>query len=596
MYSNNEVELLEDIIRKKEIRTFFQPIIDIKSTSIIGDEALSRGPAGHPMEMPDRMFESARNNNKLWDLEQLCRTLAIERANEQCINSYLFLNVDPRIINDKKFKEGFTYQIIKQFNLDPYKIIFEITEKTAIEDYRAFKETLDHYVNQGYKIAIDDTGAGYSGIRLMTETKPQFIKLDMGLIRNIDKDSFKQALCKNLLSLSKITNMKLIAEGVETIDELTTLINIGVDYVQGYYLGRPAENLKDISENVKEQIKNILEKKEKTFFYVSNSFPIGHIARLDKPLSFNLRGKDVREIFDGTKIQGVAIVKENKPVGLIMKNEFDSMLAKPYGNEIYLSRSVDLLMDKNPLIVDYNMSVSEVSQMAMSRVEEKLYDYIIILKDNEYYGVVTVKRLLENKTELEINYAMHSNPLTGLPGNLIIEQRFNQIIEENSSSFIIYLDLNNFKAYNDIYGFENGDRIIKLTSQIIRESICSNFNCEAFIGHIGGDDFIILGSSDIEKIEELCKNIISRFDKSIKGFYDIEDSSKEYIMSYDREGNYKKFNLLSISIAVVMGEGKKFKTIYSAAKYASKIKKECKKIQKSNYIITEYNEEEFNFN
>ncbi|MCX7904963.1 MAG: EAL domain-containing protein, partial [Caloramator sp.] len=189
-------------------------------------------------------------------------------------------------------------------------------------------------VNQGYKIAIDDTGAGYSGFRLITETKPHFIKLDMGLIRDIDKDSFKQALCKNLVSLSKITNMKLIAEGVETIDELSFLIEIGVEYVQGYFLKKPSEVPEDIDEDIKQKIKWLCNEKSKKLLVNARTCPIGKIVRFDIPIDKNTKCKEVRNYFNKTNVQGVVVVDNDYPVGLVMKSYFNFMLAKPYGNEI----------------------------------------------------------------------------------------------------------------------------------------------------------------------------------------------------------------------------------------------------------------------
>lgn len=577
-------ELIQ-ILRDKSIRTVFQPIVDIKNAKILGYEALSRGPKGSILEMPDQMFEAARNYDMVWDLELLCRSLAIKRACLMQLDKNLFLNVDPLIIRDPKFKEGITSEIIKANQLDPSDIIFEITEKTAVEDYRAFKEALNHYIKQGYKIAIDDTGAGYSGMLLITETKPQFIKLDMELVRDIDKDSFKQAMCKNLIGLSNITNMKLIAEGVENINELRTLVSLGVEYVQGYYLGRPSEQLHDISDEIKGYIIDLNTEKNKLIFYTSMTFPVGRITRIDDPIPLTTNGSDVKSFFEKKRVQGVTVVKDSKPVGLIMKNSFNEMLATPYGNAVYLNRSVELLINKNPLVVDYNVPITNVSKLAMSRLEDNLYDYIVITKEDKYYGIVTVKRLLESTTELELNYARHLNPLTGLPGNIAIEDKLNQAISNDKAVAVFYLDLDNFKAYNDIYGFENGDKILKLTADIITDCTYKHFGIQSFISHIGGDDFIIIVENDNYRVDRLCNDIITVFDKSIRGFYNLEHLNEGFIVSHDRYGNVRRFNIMSLSIAVLSGHGHNLKTTYHAGKLAADLKNECKKESISNYII-----------
>ncbi|CDF58943.1 GGDEF domain-containing protein [Thermobrachium celere] len=578
----DELRELQRIISERNIRTFFQPIVNVKSVKVLGYEALSRGPEGSILERPDKLFDVAKKYGLLWELEYLCRTLAIERAKENNISEYLFLNVDPQIIKDPKFKEGFTNEFLRTNNLSPDNIIFEITEKTAIEDYKSFREVLEHYKKQGYKIAIDDTGEGYSGFRLITETKPQFIKLDMALIRNIDKDSFKQALCKNLLSLSRITNMKLIAEGVETIDELSFLIEAGVELVQGYLIARPSQSINDIDEKIKDQIIFLINEKTKKLTYNAKTCPIGKIVRFDIPVKEDTKGKDIKEHFNKYSVQGVVVVRDDYPIGLVMKSELTFALAKPYGNEIYLNRPVSIIMNKSPLVVDYNLPISEVAQLAMSRKEENLYDYVVVTKENKYYGIVTVKKLLEYAMELELNYARHLNPLTGLPGNLIIEEKINELIKSGTSTSILYIDLDNFKPFNDLYGFENGDRVIRMLSDILLQVTKDYEDC--FVGHIGGDDFIVILNIN-SNIEGLCRSIIREFDRRIRSFYTIKDLNNGYVISTNREGKEVIFPLVSVSIACMIRSLEGFNSAKEVGEYLSVIKKQCKLTKGSCFII-----------
>ncbi|MCX7904777.1 MAG: GGDEF domain-containing protein, partial [Caloramator sp.] len=474
-------------------------------------------------------------------------------------------------------KNGFTRDYLKNYNIDSNMIIFEITERTAIDDYKSFREVLDHYVKQGYKIAIDDTGAGYSGIKLITETKPQFLKLDMDLIRDIDKDSFKQAVCRNFANLCKLTNMKLIAEGVETKDELITLINLGIEYVQGYLISRPSETIRDIPLEIKEFIRKQITEKNKNIFYTSKTFPIGKIARFDEPITKDMKCHKVKEMFNNSLCHGLVVVQNNIPIGLVMKNRINTLLSSIYGNALYLNKSVEHIMDRNPLIVDYNVPIAEVTHLAMSRHEDKLYDYVIVKKDEEYYGIVSIRRLLECTMDLELNYARHTNPLTGLPGNILIENTLSDVISKGKKVSILYFDINNFKAYNDTYGFENGDRIIKLTSNIIMNFLSLYLKDNYFLGHIGGDDYIaIIEEDDHEFIKKICMAIAEEFDEQIKGFYTLEDINKGYVISQNRQGELQKFNLISLCIAGLICDSKELKTPHMAANILSKIKIECK--------------------
>lgn len=246
---------IASIIEYEQVRTFFQPIISLRDASIIGYEALSRGPSGSRLEQPGMLFGVAAESNRLWELEYLCRLKAIERSREISKTKKIFINVDPKVILDERYKIGFTKEFLAKNEIDPTNIIFEITERTCVEDYKGFLKVINNYTAQGYEIAIDDTGAGYSGLRMLAEIQPQYIKIDMELVRDIDKKRINQALIKALRDFADSTGMNVIAEGIETVDELNTLIGLDVEYGQGYLFQRPAEVLMELDESIQQIIR-----------------------------------------------------------------------------------------------------------------------------------------------------------------------------------------------------------------------------------------------------------------------------------------------------------------------------------------------------
>ncbi|MDD3224539.1 MAG: GGDEF domain-containing protein [Clostridium sp.] len=585
----NEVKGLNSIIKNKDISTVYQPIVSLLDGNIIGYEALSRGPINSPLQSPEKLFKAARNYNKTWELEQLCRIKAIEKAANIEKNKYLFINVDPHIFKDEKFRKGFTKEFLTENNMSPDCIIFEITEKTCIEDYKGFKQAINNYVNQGYKIAIDDTGSGYSGLKMLNETKPHFIKIDIDLIRGINDDPFKQSLIECFVKLSEATNMKLIAEGIETEEELETLINLGVYAGQGFFLGRPAGTFLDIPNSVKSLIKQF-NKLNNNVSYNYQYNNIGEIVSQDKSFTPKTHCKEIRNYFDSNNITGACIVNNNGiPVGLIMKHYLDSALATQYGVAVFTKRPISLVMDNSPLIVDYYTPVTEVSKMAMARKAENMYDYVIITNNSKYFGIVSIKSLLNYTTTLEYNYAKQLNPLTELPGNVVIQSNIKNVIETNNTCCILYFDLDNFKIYNDTYGFENGDRVLKYTAQLIHSEIKSRFPYNGFIGHVGGDDFVGIIENSIEKCEKLCKDIIKKFDIEILNFFNEKDKHNKYIEATDRRGNRDVFSITSLSIAGVYGNLNNFLDPKEVGLFTAKIKKEVKSINGSCYLIKTVN-------
>ncbi|MTI70643.1 MAG: GGDEF domain-containing protein [Firmicutes bacterium] len=575
-----------NILQNENITTLFQPIVNLTNGEVIGYESLSRGPKDSKLKSPLELLKIANKLNKLWDLELLFRKKAIEKAKSINKNKLLFINVDPNIIKDSNFKKGFTKGFLKKNNISPESIIFEITERTAIHDYESFTKILDNYINQGYKIALDDAGAGYSGLKTISETKPHYIKLDMDLIRNIDKDIFKQALIKAFVDLSISTDTLLIAEGIETKEELQTIIRLGVYAGQGYFLQRPAGTFLEISEKKKAIIKSYNRLKSNILNYNEEYHYIGNVIESSETFPSNTNCKEIKNFFDNNLSEGVCIVENEYPVGLIMKHNLFSAMAKQYGYAVYSKRPISLLMDKSPLIVDYYTPIKKVAENALTRPHKKTYDNIIVTKGSKYYGLVSIKKLLQYTTAVEKNYARELNPLTSLPGNVIINRVLKDAVTYSESACLFYLDLDNFKIYNDIYGFENGDKIIKLTAKIIKENVKSICPFNSFVGHVGGDDFVCLIDSPYEDCKKLSENIINEFDEKILDFFNERDKNNKYLKSKDRFGCEIIFNLTSISIAGLYGNIKKFKTEDSLAKHMSKLKKEAKKRQKSSYYIT----------
>ncbi|MFA5657702.1 MAG: EAL domain-containing protein, partial [Oscillospiraceae bacterium] len=236
---------IDRIISGEYIYPVFQPIVSLKDGSILGYEALSRvcPESGDACVQIDMLFNLAITCNKLWELETLCRKKTLEAA-AQIGDLKLFLNVNPNIIHDEVFKKGFTYEYLNKYGINAQNVIFEITERTAVNDLKTFKDAIGHYKGQGYQVAIDDMGAGYSGYNMIIETNPQYLKIDMNIVRNIDKDDIKRYLIKSLVQFSGNAGIKLIAEGIETSDELCTLIKLGVEYGQGFYLDVPSKELR----------------------------------------------------------------------------------------------------------------------------------------------------------------------------------------------------------------------------------------------------------------------------------------------------------------------------------------------------------------
>jgi diguanylate cyclase (GGDEF)-like protein len=572
------------VIRDKDIVTHFQPIVDLRNADILGYEALSRGPENTDLRSPASLIERAEAENCLWELEVLFREKALATAKTLELKTLLFLNVDPNIVNDPAFISGFTKQYIKEHGLLPEMIVFEITERSAIDDFRNFRLAMRHYQEQGYKTAIDDTGAGYSNLSVISKIKPHFIKIDMDLIRGIDKNSFKQAIVKSFVWLANLTNMTLIAEGIETMPEARTLISLGVHAGQGYLLGRPSPGLIELQPQVRQEILEF--NKASSVLHAYASKHIGEICEPVDAFDAGAHCMDIRHFFSRSGAEGTCIVENGHIAGLIMRNKLDAAMSAQYGYSLYANRPIGALTDPSCLIVDYYTPISSVSEMAMSRPHAKIYDNIIVTRNMKYAGIVSIIDLLKHSSDIEKSFALELNPLTGLPGNMQINNVLYNAIAKGEECCVLYMDLDNFKIYNDAYGFRQGDAIIKMTKEIICRNLKDRYTFSSFVGHIGGDDFLAVVNCGPEDCEQLCASIIREFGEEVRGHIDENDVTNGCI--YGRARGSKElspFPLTSMSIAVLSGAMSGFETPDSISYQLSRIKSVIKSQGGGRYLI-----------
>lgn len=228
------------IIREERVHAVYQPIVSLRDASVLGYEALARGPADSRFASPLALFDMAARHLLLFRLEALCRKRAIEGARAFLHGQKLFLNVDPRVIQDPDFRAGTTRVLLEQAGLTPEDVVLELTERSAIGDYAGFREALAHYRRQGYTLAIDDVGSGYSSLQAIVELQPLYVKIDRSLTEGVHDHPAKRAMVRALTHLARELHCYTIAEGVEHLEELDFLVEAGADYAQGYLLGVPA--------------------------------------------------------------------------------------------------------------------------------------------------------------------------------------------------------------------------------------------------------------------------------------------------------------------------------------------------------------------
>ena len=292
---------------------------------------------------------------------------------------------------------------------------------------------------------------------------------------------------------------------------------------------------------------------------------------------------DVYEIMHDPNITEMAIVDDTgRFLGVLTKRQVLQSLSGMYGYTLHARKNVGEVMDTACLTMTLDTPIETAAKMAMARCQPYIYDSIPIVDSTSqiYIGFVSIKDLLLAAVDIQVKRAADCNPLTGLPGNIIIDERVEKLIGNTAPFAIIYFDLDNFKAYNDAYGFTNGDMMIKMVADILTQ-LCSP---DDFCGHIGGDDFVVITNGD--KTEDLCKSAFGKFAEDSQNLYSEIDKERGYIVSKNRLGFIEEFPLATLSAAAITNREHPYASIKELSLVIAQTKKRAKQQTGNSLVIT----------
>jgi diguanylate cyclase (GGDEF)-like protein len=552
------------MIDQQLVEPHFQGLVNFYTEDYFAFESLIRVSPSLPAIRPDQLFSMAENEGYLLEFDRLCVLQAITAFSAYTLPGYLFVNILP--INLGKILPTLTLSN----DSSPLKgIVFEISEKHPLPNLNELKEYIKTLRQHGALIAIDDLGAGHSGLITWAEIKPDFVKIDRHFISHIHNDSIKREFVRSIVEISKGLRCKVIAEGIESIEELNALHHLGIHLGQGFLLHRPEKSPAHIF-------------RHKRFFSVSSKFQQHiHIRHSETAESLiesvtaippNTHAAVVNDIFQRTpNLRCLPIVNESIPIGIISRTSILETFSGRYSYPLHGNKEIRDFMDNNPIIVDHLETLHGISTKVTDDESTDLNADFIITKNNHYCGVGKVSTLLRLLTNLQIKRARHSNPLTLLPGNIPIYEHIEDLIAQQQTFHLAYIDINHFKPFNDYFSFSAGDEVIKQLADIIMENCSSKLE---MVGHIGGDDFVVIfRSNDWEK---KCRRILTNFQMFTLKYYSKEEIAQQGIWYQDRKGEPRFFQLLSLAIGVVKPDLSHPITHHDVAELATKAKKQAK--------------------
>jgi diguanylate cyclase (GGDEF)-like protein len=696
----------------------YQPKIAINGKdNVIGMEALVRWQRpGLGIIPPDKFIPVAEENGLIvrlgtWVLKEACRqNKAWQDAGLPKLK--VAVNLSAYQLRDSAFVILVT-QILAETGLDPNYLELELTESALMGDTGDTVSKLLRLKDLGVSISVDDFGTGYSSLSYLKHLPIDTIKVDRSFVRDIVNDPEDAAIVDAIVAMAHALKLNVIAEGVETAEQLEFLRQRKCQQVQGYFFSKPLvphhfeyflrtglasvattgplsfNFTSDFSSfegfwSYKDQLDwnnawngtiNSLEQGSGVRSYSTNYGTLKLIFDGEK-VSGNYTHNDglIAGIMHGTQLTGVwtqelkkhyvapvsantetnlllfdsslpsldnaesggqmddtrpvieipaefigeitikpwpvqagdtiptvlnriqndsnllvlPVVEKGKLVGAINRSTFiEEHVIGRHGFGFHINHSTKIrdLMVPVELVLESHVSIVEAAKLIQtSRQSITRMDNIFVLTNGEYLGIVDVNKFVNAITAINLTLAKGANPLTGLPGNESIQREINERLQTGDCFDIAYIDIDNFKPFNDYYGFQRGDVVIKAIGEIISEvtrSKGAGFSC--FCGHIGGDDFIVITGA--YHAEYISSQIITALEEQLVVFHGEKDFSAGQYSAVNRKGEEETFGLLSLSIGIVNTRLTPVTSYGQLASISTEVKKAAKKLPGSSVVI-----------
>ncbi len=530
----------------------FQPIVNSLTGITFAVEALMRGFERAGFDRPSAVMDAAFADGVLHAVDLELRRKAVEAFTRIPFHRKikLFFNYDPRVHLAQGYEFGRTEAILRAAGLRADVMAFELSERHRIASNGTFRDWLCRTRKRGFKIALDDFGAGFASYELFYHSDPDFLKFDRFLISDVDSDVKKRTFCTHIINLARLLGVVVIAEGIETEKEFLTCRDLGLELMQGYFIQKPATDTSRLAATYG-RIGSLSVKDRR-----SRSSDAELITREITPLDPISADEDIKILFtrftrNSDRSFFPVLDSGGFPLGIVHERSIKKYVYSPYGYDLLCNKSVagslSMFVEKCP-IVDINTPQEKILEVFVNNPES---EGVIITRDLRYAGFLTARSLLAVLNERKLAVARETSPLTGLPGNILINRYIAGCLAGDEAVSFVYFDFNNFKPFNDRFGFRQGDRAILLFA----EALSKEFTREGcFAGHIGGDDFFAgvrhRGAEDAP-VEGRVEALIDGFNQGVRAFYNRGEARRGVYRALDRDGVEREFPLLSVSAALI---------------------------------------------
>jgi diguanylate cyclase (GGDEF)-like protein len=577
-------DCLLSILQERSLVPVFQPIIAIHDGKVIGYEGLVRGPANSLLPMPQELFETAIRHDLLLALETLCLYQVLTEFLAQALTNRLFANISPYALLNGALDSPLLVDLLAANSPLAGRIVFELTEGTPQMPSADVVAGIRRLQDKGFYVALDDLGEGFSSLRLWAEASPQFVKIDKHFVSGIDKNPLNLQFVRAIKQIADKSNATLIAEGIETRAEFLLLKELGVCCGQGYFIGRPSAQPGLVaSPAVMECIQLSYAGDVGWLKAVLRRGPQARLLLNKVPtVDVATSSEDAHEILLAhPDLEILPVLKDGMPVGVLNRTMVDKF-SRQYIRELYARQPCTLFMDKGFIAVELDTPIVALSQLVLAQGRKRFADGFVLTHDGRYVGVGSNFALMQEMTTLQIKEARYANPLTLLPGNVPINEQIDVLLANGVGFCACYVDLDNFKPFNDVFGYAHGDELIKLTARVLTSVADQDVD---FVGHIGGDDFFVLFQSN--DWMQRCHQFMAEFDAAVQLYVAQAQLGEDGYRAEDRRGDEIEYVFPTVSIGALPVVPRQYLSCYEISAAAAEVKKAAKKISGSSLYVNQ---------
>lgn len=441
----------------------------------------------------------------------------------------------------------------------------------------------------GFGLAVQGLGCAYGEQMLWSQVSPDLVIADARAIAELEMPALAQSRFAALIAEERNKGRQVVLSAVDSVAAWRAAVALGITHAVGDFIGRDNATPSTIVSAAASKL--MREHGNRELPGSTGEAPV--LERLLVPTAPARVSDSAVSVFmrfeRDKETQSIAVLRDERPVGLISRFDMVENMARPFRQEVYGRKPCTRFMDDDPLIVDIELSLQELSELIVHAHPRHLVSGFIIVSGGRYLGVGSARDLMREVTAMQMEAARYANPLTELPGNVPINKHIDKLLARGECCAIGYCDLDNFKPFNDVYGYAKGDAVIRLCARILADSCDEQRD---FLGHIGGDDFIIVLRS--EDWRSRCEQALARFAQEIRGFFSDDDLELGGYVTENRKGQPEFHPVTSLSIGVVEALPGMFANHLSVARVATEVKKKAKAIAGNSLYVNQraYHEDE----